>query len=267
LNNLPDLAKTRICKALISTGRCDDPQCSYAHSKEELREMPPAPEKTPGLDKRSRAAQPQAMPVPTPVISSAPSATQINNPVMPNFALPLGQPPCTPVHDPVVQVLMLQQMAAFLSMQAAVLQAGQAPAQPHPSVRPSAQCPALQKEMHRPSNVCEENISTELNTLTSTEIYPELPKFADDEPAKLPTDFILDSLPMYSNPLIFDQKREIAKKNFQDTPMPQGVTGVTVKNTFLNFEPDRRPDGMRAVQTCLGGFSFMTGSDDDDGEA
>lgn len=261
---MPDLAKTRICKTLISTGRCGDPQCSYAHSKEELREMPPAPEKMPGLDKHSRAAQPQAVPVPPPVIS----ATQINHPVMPNFALPLGQAPSTSVHDPAVQVLMLQQMAAFLSMQAAMLQAGQAPAQPRPSVQPPAQFPVLQKEMHQSSKVCEEKNSVEVNTLTSTVIYPEFSKFADDEPAKLPTDFILD--PSLTFNLSFDHKREIGKKNFQNfqhAPMPQSVKGVSVKNTFLDFEPERRPDGMRAVQTCLGGFSFMTGADDDDDEA
>lgn len=264
LNNLPDLAKTRVCKTLISTGRCDDPQCSYAHSKEELREMPSAPERMPSSDKHACAAQPQAAPVPLPVISGAPSAAQINHPVMPNFAWRHGQAPCTAGQDPAVQVLMLQQMAAFLSMQAAMLQAGQAPAQPHAFVQPPAQCPASQKEMHHSRKSSEEKISVELNALTFTETYPEFSKFADDEPAKLPTDYILDPLPMYSNPLCFDHKQEIGEKNFQDTPILQGVTGVKVKNTFIDFEPERRSDGMRAVKTCLGGFSFMTGSDDDD---
>merc|ERR1711865_1220393 len=152
-------------------------------------------------------------------------------------------------------------------MQAAMLQAGQADAlsaQPHPSVQQPTRSPALQEEMRQSSKVFEEKTPVELNTLTSTELYPEFSKFAHDEPAKLATDFILDPLPMYSNPLSFDHRQEISKKNFQDTPMPQGVTGITVKNTFLDFQPERRPDGMRAVQTCLGGFSFMTGADDDE---
>jgi len=33
----PDLARTKLCKTLIGTGQCTDPECRYAHSKEELR--------------------------------------------------------------------------------------------------------------------------------------------------------------------------------------------------------------------------------------
>jgi hypothetical protein len=34
---LPDLSCTKFCKSLINTGVCNDPQCMYAHNKEELR--------------------------------------------------------------------------------------------------------------------------------------------------------------------------------------------------------------------------------------
>jgi len=34
---LPDLHCTKLCKALILTGECTDPQCTYAHSRGELR--------------------------------------------------------------------------------------------------------------------------------------------------------------------------------------------------------------------------------------
>jgi hypothetical protein len=37
MRSLPDLSCTKFCKSLINTGVCDDPQCKYAHNKEELR--------------------------------------------------------------------------------------------------------------------------------------------------------------------------------------------------------------------------------------
>jgi len=37
LNPVPDLFRTKICRMLINTGTCDDPECKYAHNKEELR--------------------------------------------------------------------------------------------------------------------------------------------------------------------------------------------------------------------------------------
>jgi len=37
LQPLPDLSRTKLCKILLSTGKCQDPHCTYAHNKEELR--------------------------------------------------------------------------------------------------------------------------------------------------------------------------------------------------------------------------------------
>lgn len=37
LKPTPDLYRTKVCKNLISTGRCEDPECRYAHSKDQLR--------------------------------------------------------------------------------------------------------------------------------------------------------------------------------------------------------------------------------------
>jgi hypothetical protein len=37
LQPMPDLSKTKLCKTLLSTGKCQDPHCTYAHNKEELR--------------------------------------------------------------------------------------------------------------------------------------------------------------------------------------------------------------------------------------
>lgn len=37
---LPDLGQTKLCKTLIATGMCDDPDCRYAHNREELKDMP-----------------------------------------------------------------------------------------------------------------------------------------------------------------------------------------------------------------------------------
>jgi len=34
------LSRTKLCKTLIATGICEDPNCLYAHNKEELRAMP-----------------------------------------------------------------------------------------------------------------------------------------------------------------------------------------------------------------------------------
>eukprot|EP00419_Tripos_fusus_P066845 CAMPEP_0172932300 /NCGR_PEP_ID=MMETSP1075-20121228/219931_1 /TAXON_ID=2916 /ORGANISM="Ceratium fusus, Strain PA161109" /LENGTH=600 /DNA_ID=CAMNT_0013793627 /DNA_START=42 /DNA_END=1845 /DNA_ORIENTATION=+ len=37
MNPKPDLYKTKLCKTLIKTGKCEDTDCTYAHNKEELR--------------------------------------------------------------------------------------------------------------------------------------------------------------------------------------------------------------------------------------
>jgi len=39
LAQLPDLYRTKLCKTLINTGVCNDPQCRYAHSRDELRQV------------------------------------------------------------------------------------------------------------------------------------------------------------------------------------------------------------------------------------
>jgi hypothetical protein len=37
LQPTPDLTRTKLCKTLISTGKCQNPRCTYAHNKDELR--------------------------------------------------------------------------------------------------------------------------------------------------------------------------------------------------------------------------------------
>jgi len=37
MNPLPDLYRTKLCKTLINTGQCCNPECKYAHNREELR--------------------------------------------------------------------------------------------------------------------------------------------------------------------------------------------------------------------------------------
>lgn len=37
LQPIPDLYRTKICRMLINVGECADPECSYAHNKQELR--------------------------------------------------------------------------------------------------------------------------------------------------------------------------------------------------------------------------------------
>lgn len=272
LNHLPDLAKTRICKTLISTGQCSNPDCLYAHSKDELRDMPPAPEKVPAMERRQ---------------SHQTSHVAQLHP-MPNFALAFGQGHSTQVQNPLAHAMMLQQMAAQLSMQAAILQA-------QPSVQPSAQFSAQQREIPRSTEPNGQKIPVELSILTSAPRQPEFTKIADAEPAKIHNIFTPDSTPCqmspynlerkrfgclatfevfdepeenFSNSIDFDDKKGMDKKNFQDTLVPQHLPCVTVKNTFLNFHPEHRSDGMRAVQTYSGGLTFMTGqSDDDDDEA
>jgi len=53
LQGLPDLARTKICKQMIQTGRCEDPTCTYAHNREELRIVPGFS----AADQRERAIQ------------------------------------------------------------------------------------------------------------------------------------------------------------------------------------------------------------------
>ncbi|CAE7469384.1 unnamed protein product [Symbiodinium natans] len=53
LQGLPDLARTKICKQMIQTGRCEDPACTYAHNREELRIVPGFS----AADQRERAVQ------------------------------------------------------------------------------------------------------------------------------------------------------------------------------------------------------------------
>lgn len=213
--------------------------------------MPSAPQTATDMHK---AAQPTA--APTPVL--VPSAVPGSHGLEPNFVLPFCQAPSAPMPDPAVQVLMLQQMAAILSMQAAMLKAIP-PAQLPPSVQPSLQSQGMLKELHQPRTV-QELHNLEMSMSTRKELQKGFSQFVDE---KLPADFSDNTLPMFSYPFSFDDKLELGKKNFQDTSVPQGVTGMKVKNTFIDFQPEQ-PKGMRAVQTCLGGFSFMTGQDDDE---
>lgn len=285
---------------------------------------------------------------------------------LPNFAF--GQVPSTQTQDPAAQVLMLQQMAAHLSMQAAMLQAGQgngwpaplptqttaqSPPQPHAQLwaQPPAQWTnpqnehGVERELHRWSEAEGQKIPVELSVLTREPFHPEIAvknilfdsmesskapfklnhrhaqsvagNFHDfaaeqslwnssigdwtppSEPAKLPTDFTSDprafqmtsmfdaaksphgalpqrrsgwtgGLPMLeeteeSSPSHGDRQLS-GEKRLQDTPMRQGLTGIKVKNTFLDFQLEERPAGMRAVQTFSGSLSLMTGLEDDDEE-
>jgi len=267
LHNLPDLAKTRVCKTLISTGQCGNPDCLYAHNKDELREMPSAPEKTPAAERHqsyetAHAAQ-------RPDVSST-----LHDPRTLNFALAFGQAHSAQMQDPLMQAMMLQQMAAHLSMQAAMLQA-----QPSP-----AQFPAQQRESLQSSEPKARKILVDLSSLTSEPFKSDYKKVAVSAPASLPTDFTFDSFSgkmsphnleseslgalatfdVLKQPVGFGDRCETNKKNFQDAPVPQCLQGFTVKNTFLDFQPEQQACGMRAVQTYSGGLTFMTGSDDDD---
>eukprot|EP00427_Karlodinium_veneficum_P027899 CAMPEP_0169198312 /NCGR_PEP_ID=MMETSP1016-20121227/8745_1 /TAXON_ID=342587 /ORGANISM="Karlodinium micrum, Strain CCMP2283" /LENGTH=329 /DNA_ID=CAMNT_0009275039 /DNA_START=93 /DNA_END=1082 /DNA_ORIENTATION=+ len=56
LEHLPDLSRTKLCKTLINTGSCEDPECRYAHSKEELRDNGPT------LSNAPQSALPQTTP-------------------------------------------------------------------------------------------------------------------------------------------------------------------------------------------------------------
>merc|ERR1719443_1374337 len=42
------------------------------------------------------------------------------------------------------------------------------------------------------------------------------------------------------------------------------AAGITVKNTFLDFEIGMRPQGLRSVQTCGGRLSLLAGEDSPD---
>jgi hypothetical protein len=46
LREQPDLRKTKLCKTMLKTGECKDENCSYAHSKSELRTTPALAPKT-----------------------------------------------------------------------------------------------------------------------------------------------------------------------------------------------------------------------------
>lgn len=35
---MPDLSRTKLCKTLVATGRCENPSCTFAHSRAELRD-------------------------------------------------------------------------------------------------------------------------------------------------------------------------------------------------------------------------------------
>lgn len=43
LTTPPDLSCTKFCKSLLNMGFCNDSNCSYAHSRDELRAMPAPP--------------------------------------------------------------------------------------------------------------------------------------------------------------------------------------------------------------------------------
>lgn len=129
LNQLPDLAKTKVCKALINTGHCDDPECRYAHNKEELRETPsPDPNSA-----RLRA------PAPGEGAMNLPNASSPAGPMNPNYGMVFGQSMNGMPQDPQAQAAVLQQLAAQLSMQAAMIQASHGNGWPGP--QPCGQSP------------------------------------------------------------------------------------------------------------------------------
>lgn len=61
LNPLPDLYRTKLCKSLINTGQCNDATCKYAHNREELRSPGiPAPRAAARAPKGEKAARGRA---------------------------------------------------------------------------------------------------------------------------------------------------------------------------------------------------------------
>lgn len=141
MNTLPDLSRTKICKTLINTGKCEEPDCKYAHSREELRNMPGG-----GTDfdlSKAAAAQCRAPPAPSAVAPAPCAATAASNAAfaqafaamaaqelqgshgqagsMPQLQAPFAQAAA----NPQAQAALLQHMAAQLSLQAAMIQAQQ----------------------------------------------------------------------------------------------------------------------------------------------
>mmetsp|Transcript_9376 Transcript_9376/g.22502 ORF Transcript_9376/g.22502 Transcript_9376/m.22502 type:complete len:372 (-) Transcript_9376:139-1254(-) len=83
LKPVPDLFRTKICKTLINTGSCHNPECRYAHNKEELRAA--------SVVAKPKAGRKQPQPQPVQRPSTRPLIARQALPVAPveGFGLPL----------------------------------------------------------------------------------------------------------------------------------------------------------------------------------
>lgn len=70
---VPDLSRTKLCKKLINTGACDDPECTYAHNRDELRVVP-------GFNTQLAAAASAGSPNDAEKKNVARSGTAVSNP-------------------------------------------------------------------------------------------------------------------------------------------------------------------------------------------
>eukprot|EP00930_Biecheleria_cincta_P019468 TRINITY_DN1484_c0_g3_i1.p1 TRINITY_DN1484_c0_g3~~TRINITY_DN1484_c0_g3_i1.p1 ORF type:complete len:243 (-),score=46.62 TRINITY_DN1484_c0_g3_i1:523-1251(-) len=88
LRTVPDLRCTKLCKELISTGRCTKADCSFAHNKEEWRTVPRAGD---GVAHKILTNLSQQNPVPAVKISvsKAIDAGQISKVRVPDFVPPV----------------------------------------------------------------------------------------------------------------------------------------------------------------------------------
>jgi hypothetical protein len=121
---IPDLSRTKICKTLINTGVCDDPDCKYAHNKEELRHVAGVPTQlpTPQVYQQLPAAPRDANTTASGGAQKAPANAALAG--APFNPAALGLPPMLVGQnvDPATQAILIQQWMSNMATHMAQMQ-------------------------------------------------------------------------------------------------------------------------------------------------
>jgi len=259
----PDLFRTKICKNLINTGFCEDKNCSYAHNKEELRNSsvmlrPKEGRSSHKGQQKLQTASQKARPYPgSPVASSSPLLLpgQVSPGPVAVGALP--GPACIPLL-PFPEAAMLTQVPAPNGQkrrQAKAAKRGQltgGKAKPSRSHHPEVVQPVTFTGQSEGSSLQEEEHYE----------YDQRPLFTRtvSEPMPVKSNHLGRRFEFQDRPLVVMQESFVTDDELDSGDdmcfMEQRGAGITVKNTFLEFET-RKTGALKTIRSCGGRLDAM----------
>mmetsp|Transcript_53741 Transcript_53741/g.138443 ORF Transcript_53741/g.138443 Transcript_53741/m.138443 type:complete len:386 (-) Transcript_53741:273-1430(-) len=288
LNPLPDLYRTKLCKSLINTGQCNDAVCKYAHNREELR-SPGIPAtrsaaRGPKGEKAARASRlkgpaknARGMPASRGGGSGAPVGEMQAEESESQTGAALDQQ-----HDDQKEVVMGVPVMTYPVLGLpGNRQTYQLVMQPQMAGPPSGGMPpygmVMPPEKGAQMWYCFQHLPDgdggNSSTTTKSVPYAQEPSRSSSqtgsdgscvEPSEQssgtpPLDHV-QNIPTYP-PMLGDSPAtalNMQGKFFPDMLYTNGVAGVTVKNTFLEFEPVRPSGGLRTVHTASGRLDLLS---------